>query len=187
MNVTALSKKVRKYTPKELRGQEGAPVFMLRSLTRFENLEIMSNSDIDIPANIVAEGDTKDVAEKLSEKLAEGSMGALYRISLNSLKTNLEILRIALSGWETIKDEEGDEVKFSSENIELLSDDLMTDLVQEVTGVTDEVTEKNSGKESPSLSGSEKETTQESGTAATVKEKSSSEPETVKEDTSQRQ
>lgn len=187
MNVTALSRKVRRHTPKELRGQTGAPVFMVRSLTRLENLEIMSNSKVDIPADIAAGGNLEETTQKITEKLSEGSMDKLYKISLSNLKTQLEILGVALSGWENIKDEDGDDLKFSKENIELLSDELIDDLVAEATGVTNEVTEKNSGKESPSSSGSEIAKDQSSGTVGSAEGKSSSKSEIAEEDTSQPQ
>lgn len=185
MNVTALSKKERKYTPEELKGQANAPVFTLTSVSRLEYLEIMSNSDVDMPAEIISDGNVD--TDAIAKKLASGSMGRLYSISISTIKSNITILTLALKGWENIKDEVGDVFEFSPGNIELLPDDLMDDLVREVTGTLNEVTEKNSGKESPSSSGSEKKTSQESGIVTTVEEKSSSEQETAEEATVQPQ
>ena len=92
MNVTALSKKERDYTPDELKGKPNAPVFQLRSLTRLEYLEVMASSGVDMPADLISDGIANP--DEIAKKLTSGSMSSLYNMSISTIKTNHLIMNM---------------------------------------------------------------------------------------------
>lgn len=163
MKAIALSRKERRYTPTELEGESPRPVFKIKSMPRRAYLQVLSDKNVSIPK--AALDDAKDGKELTPESLASDDMSGIWKTLLSSYDTNIEILKKYLLDWENMKDETGDDFEFSVDNMEYLPEDLMADLVREITGGVKEEDEKNSGKESQSLNGSESQTTQENGTA----------------------
>ena len=179
--VLALAKKPRPYTPLECEHMNPKPVFTVTSATRREFLTMMAESEINIPKEAfdtaAAEGGDAAAVEIMSQMSDDN----VWNTVLNSHDFNIKILEEKLSGWSNVPDTEGDQLLFEKANIEYLSDELIADLVREVTGQPRQEEEKKSEKESSLSSGSETARVETSGNALSAEAKSSIEPGTVKE------
>lgn len=182
--ILALAPKERPYTPLECVSMALPPVFSLCSATRREFLELMAENEINIPKGALeaAANEDGDVSEVLAAMAGEN----IWKTVLNSHIFNLEILKKKLKGWSNLKDSEGNELVFSHENLEYLSDELVADLVREITGQARPEEEKKSEKESSLSSGSETKTqTQTSGTVESAESESLTELGIAKESTTE--
>ena len=149
MRATALSRKVREYTPDEFKGMGSPPVFLIKSVSKRKTLEIYANLDIAVP-DADADGNIK--------------LGS-WDDALKNYDVQIEVLKIGLTGWENYNDEDGAPVEFNDEEFETIEDELMADLVREISGNIKEEDAKNSEGESSSTSGSGTTKTQTSGPA----------------------
>ncbi|MCK5617316.1 hypothetical protein KAR91_86430 [Candidatus Pacearchaeota archaeon] len=178
--ILAASPKERPYTPLECEGMDTPPVFTVSSATRREFLTIMSENEINVPKEALKKAAAANSEAEVGEILANMGGDNIWKTVLDSHILNIEILKKKLKGWSKLPDTEGDNLPFSEENIEYLSDELIADLVREITGQARPEEEKKSEKESSSSSGSETAIAETSGTAPTAEAESSIEPGTVK-------
>ena len=125
--VIAISKEPRKYIPESCKDMESPPSFTIRSISKREYLKILAESDIKLPKN-------EDITEESNP----------WPIILSSYETQIKILILGVLGWENVNDNTGKEVPFSHENLDLLSDEIMNDLVKDISGVVVEKDTKNS-------------------------------------------
>jgi hypothetical protein len=184
----AASPKERPYTPLECEDMKPMPSFTIMSATRREFLEMMSENEINIPKSAIKkaadiDGDGEEGAAAILAEMGEDN---IWKTVLGSHTFNMDILKKKLKGWKNVPDVSGSDLPYSEENIEFLSDELVTDLVREITGQPRPEEEKKSEKESSSSSGSETAAAGTSGTAHSANPKSSNEPETAKEDTTEK-
>ena len=182
--ILAASPKERPYTPLECGGIANPPVFTISSATRREFLTMMAENDINIPKEALGKAASAENESEVADVLASMGGDSIWKTVLSSHAFNIDILTKKLKGWKSLPDSEGNDLPFSTENIEYLSDELIADLVREITGQARPEEEKKSEKESSSSSGSETKTVAStSGTADSAKSATSSESETVREDT----
>ena len=171
MKVLALSKKERPYVPAVLLENNTHPKFTIRSLTRREQLEISAMADMNISVSDLAGKDEKEVEEIILGQLANKSASEMAAFNLNGLNVTIATLEKGLLNWEGLKDETGDDVEFSHENFELLSEELMEDLAREISGRVSVEDEKKSDEGSQLSSGSETREAPENGTVSIVMKK----------------
>ena len=153
--ILAASPNNRPYTPLECEGMDKPPVFTLCSATRREFLTMMAENDINIPKEALGKAASAESESEVADVLASMGGDSIWKTVLSSHAFNIDILKKKLKGWKDLPDSEGDDLPFSEENIEFLSDDLVADLVREITGQARPEEEKKSEKESSSSSGSE--------------------------------
>ena len=165
MRATALSRKVRKYVPDEFKDMTTPPVFSIKSISKRKTLEIYANLNIAVP-DADAEGNIQ--------------LGS-WDDALKNYDVQLEVLKIGLMGWTNYNDEDGVPVEFEPSEFETIEDELMADLVREISGNVKEEDAKNSEGESSSTSGSETTKTPTNGPVDSVEVKGSEKSETVTE------
>jgi hypothetical protein len=196
--VLALSRKQRIYIPEDFKGEPNPPKFTIRSMTRTEYLEFqMEQADffteddrihmIELQDRIQARQKAEDAKEEETvetPKEEENSVDAfkdlwgagrlLTKRHLSNRKTCLDILRDKeyLTGWEniTVEEDEGTvALPFNFDNIDCLTDDIMTEICNDILGAVSGEDLGNSGNPSSVESGIEtNQTTEKNGTAESV-------------------
>lgn len=174
MKIIKCSTKPRPFTPKNLRGKKGAPVFTVQSLTKEEWLGIMAEGESGLPVDVLEKAAGKEgkaAEDAVREALLSRSTEEIMKMNHGNLVVSIKMCQKGVLGWEDVEDDDG-EFKFSKENIVFLPEEYIEELASEVSGHLTGESEKNSEKESPSSSGSEKKKPKQGGTVEPAEKKS---------------
>jgi len=199
--VLALSRKPRIYIPNDFEGVESPPKFTVRSMTRTEYLEFqMEQADLfteDDRVHLLELQKSMEARQKDHEAQPndDGTIDALKELwdaqrlltkrRLSNRRTCLKILRDKkyLTGWDNITVEEENEITilpFDPDNIDCLTDDIITELCNNILGAVAGDDLGNSGNPSSVENGTEnKQMTEKNGTAETVETQATTGTETV--------
>ena len=171
MKVIALSKKPRAYILKDFRDEENPPTFTLRSITKRELLQIQTNhpGKLNIGGDIAKlqtalatlekkpddQTDPKALEQEALAVLADLDLAPMTQAKLNILSIQIDVLRLALSGWKNVSVSDTETLPFSKDNIDCLDDAIITELANESMGIVTPADAENLEEASTSPSGPE--------------------------------
>lgn len=122
--VLALSRKPRPFSPSCCKGMKPAPVFQIKSMTRREWFKLLAEQNVNVPKGVSTDGevDASAIDNSIWESLIQG------------IDMNNKLFETHLAGWENLKDQCDEDVPFDKANFELLPDEIVSELVKEITG-----------------------------------------------------
>jgi len=132
MRALAISPNERKYIPKDFKSEETPPAFTLKSMPKEKYLQLLADADIKVSSSDEGAG---QVEVKINDDI--------WKTLLNNYKTNIAVLETNVTGWENILDECGEQLAFGKASLNLLDENIIAELVKEITGGLTKEDEKN--------------------------------------------
>jgi len=127
MRALAISPRERTYTLIDYRGKSNPPAFKIKSMPKEQYLQLLADSNIKVPS-----------AEQNVEITAD-----FWQSLLQNYQVNIKVLEKHLTGWDNISDEMDEPLEYSKEAIQYLNEEVIAELVKEITGQVTEEEEKN--------------------------------------------